>query len=350
MKLRALFLFGCLLAAAACTRGLLTRFPHRTHLATLECGGKGQPQCLSCASCHVGDTGKQDTWSAPTVQRCTACHEDAAQQLQRSVRPALATAPAGKAIVFSHDGHLSKPGINGQCVKCHEGAVGVQGGPPLFPPMETCLSCHEHREQFEQNQCTGCHRPGELRGLKPVSFLSHDAAWLRRHGAEARAQPQRCETCHAQASCDACHDSSRPLGPATRNPEKLESEFVHRFDFLSRHALESAAAPGQCFTCHAKTECTACHATRGVSGGLRNGLSPHPLGWASGLGAATNGHGPAARRDIASCAACHDQGPVSNCVQCHKVGGLGGTPHPMGWRSTEPVTSPQCVACHGGGR
>ena len=58
----------------------------------------------------------------------------------------------------------------------------------------------------------------------------------------------------------------------------------------------------------------------------------------------------AARRNIGSCAACHDQGPVSNCVRCHQVGGLGGTPHPAGWRSTAPVSNPECSACHGGAR
>jgi hypothetical protein len=339
------------LFTAACTRGLLTYFPHREHLAKLECGGPGQPQCLSCASCHQGGStrdGADGAWVAPTAERCTGCHEDATAIWRRSVRPAVATLPAGKAIVFAHDPHLEQPSIKGQCVGCHGGAVGREGDSTLFPPMETCLGCHEHRAQFDQGTCTNCHKPKDLRGLRPVSFLSHDGAWMRRHGAEARTGAQRCETCHAQTSCDACHDATRPSSPAVRNPEALTSELVHRFDFLSRHALEAQAAPGQCVTCHARTECDACHATRGISGSVRGGQSPHPPGWGSGLGAVSNSHGRAARRDIASCATCHDQGAASNCVRCHRVGGIGGTPHPVGWRSTAPLSSPECAACHGG--
>ena len=40
------------LVIAACARGLLTSFPHRLHLASIQCGGPGQPKCLSCPSCH----------------------------------------------------------------------------------------------------------------------------------------------------------------------------------------------------------------------------------------------------------------------------------------------------------
>ncbi len=349
MKRRAVLIaVAVTLLGGACARGLLTHFPHRVHLATLECGGPGQPKCLSCLSCHQSSPGGHESWSAPTAQRCAGCHENDKQIFQHSVRPALATVPAGKKIVFAHEPHLKMSELKGQCVKCHGGAVGVEGGAPLFPPMDTCLSCHHHQEQFEANQCTGCHAPGDLRGLEPRSFLAHDTGWIRRHGPMARSAPEKCATCHAQTSCDSCHDATRPLGPAQRNPDQLERTFVHRFDFLSRHPMEARSQPGQCATCHAKTECDACHITRGVSGAVNGGQSPHPLGWASGLGAAGNGHGLAARRDIGACASCHDQGPATNCVRCHKVGALGGSPHPVGWRSTDPVSSPQCAVCHGG--
>ena len=338
-----------LLVIASCDRGLLTHFPHRQHLARLECGGPGQPRCLSCVSCHQSDAAKHDAWAQPTPQACAGCHQDDGDTWQHSVRPALATLPAGKHILFPHEQHLATRELKGQCVKCHAGAVGVEGGAPLFPPMNTCLSCHHHQEQFDANVCTTCHRANDLRALQPLSFFAHDTAWGRRHGAEARAAPERCATCHAQTSCDSCHDSNRPLGPATRNPEALESGLVHRFDFLSRHPLEARSQPGSCATCHVKTECDACHVTRGVSGAVAGGQSPHPLGWASGLGAATNLHGPAARRDIGSCASCHDQGAATNCVRCHQVGAAGGTPHPMGWRSTQQTSAPECAVCHNGG-
>ena len=334
--------------AGACARGLLTRFPHRLHLASLECGGPGQPECLSCTSCHADETAAGH-WTAPAPKNCASCHSKDTHVFARSTRPPEAPLPDGKRIVFEHERHLSQPELKGQCVKCHAGAVGLEGGAPLFPPMATCTGCHHHREQFETNVCTTCHRAADLRALEPKSFLAHDAAWPRRHGASAKANPDQCSLCHSQTSCDSCHDSSKALGPATRNPDALERTLVHRFDFLSRHALEARSQPGQCVTCHVATECDACHATRGVSGSIRDGASPHPPLWASGLGRESNTHANAARRDITSCAACHDQGPSTNCVRCHKVGALGGSPHPTGWRSPEPTTSAQCAVCHGGG-
>ncbi len=334
-------------AAFSCSGTRLTHFDHRIHLAERSCGGPGQAKCLNCTSCHAGTASAQhDAFAPPGVGSCSGCHADAPEKWKHAIRPALAVVPAGKQILFSHGQHLALPAVGGQCVGCHAGAVGTQSGPPLFPPMAKCLGCHVHQEQFEQGQCLGCHRQGDLRGLRPVSFLSHDAAWMRRHGEDARREGATCALCHAQTQCDSCHDATRRLGPAQVAPEKIDRTFVHRFDFLTRHALESRSDPGSCFTCHARTECDSCHASRGVSGSVRGALNPHPPGWASGL--VSNAHGAAARRDIASCAACHDQGAASNCVRCHKLGGIGGSPHPPGWRSAESTLAPACAPCHGG--
>jgi hypothetical protein len=343
-----LLLLAALVFAAACSTRYLTRFPHRTHLAELKCGSEGQPACLSCPSCHQGVNGSHDAWAKPSEDVCTKCHQESHAKLAESIRPALAVRPAAYDIRFSHDKHLVMPDFKGQCVKCHAGAVGQVNGPPLFPPMATCLNCHEHQEAFAKNQCSACHKSNDLRGLKPRSFLAHDSQWVRRHGSEARASQETCILCHSQTQCDTCHDSTQAIRPDKLSPEAITREQTHRFDFLTRHAIEASSQPGQCVTCHVRAECDACHAQRGVSAGLTNNRSPHPLGWASGTGASTNLHGPAARRDITACAACHDQGPASNCVRCHKVGASGGSPHPAGWRSTQAMDSTACAPCHGG--
>lgn len=333
----------------ACRGTLLTHFDHRAHLAERSCGGPGQQPCLNCTSCHLGPvSAEHDHFAAPQAGACVECHQDSEAKLKHSIRPALAQVPAGKKIIFSHAKHLTMSELKGQCVKCHGGAVGFQNGPPLFPPMTTCLNCHEHRDQFDKGECLGCHEMSDLRELKPASFLPHDNAWFRRHGAAARGNEAQCEMCHAQTKCDSCHDSSKRLGPAQVAPEMIDRTFAHRFDYISRHAMESRSQPGSCFTCHVRSECNACHASRGVSPSVEGAQNPHPPGWASGL--VSNTHGPAARRDIASCAACHDQGAASNCVRCHKVGGIGGTPHPPGWRSTASGSTREaaCAPCHGG--
>jgi hypothetical protein len=334
--MRRLVLFALL---SACRGSPLTGFDHRAHLAE-------HPSSvgLVCRTCHVLSHGG---FTPPGAKSCAGCHTDGQQKWSLAVRPALAVQPAGKSIVFSHDVHLAQGEIKGQCVKCHAGAVGFQSGPALFPPMSTCLGCHRHQEQFEQRACLGCHQLKDLKKLQPTSFLPHDAAWMRRHAGEARDSAAMCSLCHAQTQCDGCHDATKRLGPAQLKPEQIDKSFVHRFDFVSRHALEARSQPGSCASCHVQTECNACHASRGVGGAVRGAVSPHPQGWASGL--VSNTHGPAARRDIASCAACHDQGAASNCVQCHKVGGTGGSPHPRGWRSSEPIGSAACAPCHRGG-
>ena len=51
-------------------------------------------------------------------------------------------------------------------------------------------------------------------------------------------------------------------------------------------------------------------------------------------------------RDIVACAGCHEAGPATNCIRCHKVGGYGGNPHPRGWKSARGVDSEMCRYCH----
>lgn len=353
MKARVVTVLGVAVLAlgGACSKRLLTRFPHQLHLAEIECGKPGKPDCLTCNSCHTGDPDVAAAWNKPPVAVCGECHEKKDEPNEKYaivLRPPEAARPAAYDIIFGHDAHLAMPEIKGQCVKCHAGAVQALGGKPLFPPMNTCLACHEHQAQFADNECAPCHKPNHLRGLKPVSFLSHDAAWMKRHGTLGRDDLSQCSQCHAQAQCDSCHDATQTIRPELRNPEAIGRQYVHRFDFLSRHAIEAQSQPAQCVSCHQQQDCDACHAQRGVSGSLVDGRNPHPPNWAGTTGVGTNLHGPAARRDIVSCAACHDQGPASNCVRCHKVGAYGGNPHPPGWSSALTPTSSACAACHGG--
>jgi hypothetical protein len=83
-----------------------------------------------------------------------------------------------------------------------------------------------------------------------------------------------------------------------------------------------------------------------VSGNAISGRSPHPPGWVGTNTQASSFHGRAARRDILACASCHEQGPATNCIRCHKVGAYGGNPHPNGWRSARSVDEEMCRYCH----
>jgi len=329
-------------AVAACSRGPGPRFPHSAHLAGLHCGEPGQPECLSCSTCHTPSAIDREH-KLPGAERCETCHQEDKQIVGRvlAVKP---DRPSGE-IHFDHAKHLAMDGIGGQCVPCHGGVVTGKG--PHLPPMSQCFGCHEHEEEWRQGKCTPCHDPTALQKTLPQTFMRHEGTFARRHGQAAMQEPRLCQSCHGQADCDDCHDVSQGLSVERRRPEQIERTFVHRGDFLARHAMEAEAEPARCVTCHAPATCDACHLERGVSAGLRGGgRNPHPPGWVGQSGNGPSAHGREARRNIVLCAGCHDQGPRTNCVACHAVGGPGGNPHPEGWRSGRKEGAQMCRYCH----
>jgi hypothetical protein len=336
-----LLLFGAALAAA-CSDREAPRFPHQLHLAGLACGTRGKPACLSCASCHsLSD--RAPGQALPGASLCASCHRNDRRNLQ-AVLSATPAPPYGE-IAFDHDRHLGMKGIEGQCVSCHAGVV--EAGGPALPPMKQCLGCHEHEAQWNLGQCAPCHALADVKRVMPQTFLRHEGDFMQHHGTEAVQQKRLCQACHAQADCDSCHDATQDLSVESRRPEAVTAHFEHRGDFMTRHAIEAQSQPTLCVRCHSPETCDACHTARGVSGGLIEGRNPHPPGWVGSNAGARSFHGAAARRDILLCASCHDQGPATNCIRCHKVGAYGGNPHPGGWKSTRSEASEMCRYCHG---
>ena len=336
-------LFFALLAAvvlAACAERKDARFPHLTHLVGMACGTPGTPACLSCNSCHFASDNGASGRRADTA-RCGSCHHtDSAR-----VSAVLARAPEPRSeITFNHQQHLGMPEIRGQCVPCHGGVV-EKGSSPL-PPMSQCFSCHEHQEQWDSAQCSPCHAAKDLAKTPPQTFMRHDQGFMRHHGQMAAEDGRLCQSCHTQAQCSDCHDASQVLTRERRTPEKVESTTVHGGGFLVRHPLEAASEPARCARCHAPETCDSCHQERGVSGTRSGSRNPHPPGWVGTNTGASGFHGREARRDLLQCASCHDQGPLTKCIRCHKVGGYGGNPHPGGWQSTQSPREGMCRYCH----
>jgi hypothetical protein len=325
----------------ACSTSAPPRFPHRVHLAGLECGHPGQPTCLRCNGCHT-PSGLDRVHGLPDVSLCDRCHRSESTEMSRVVATRLER-PDGE-ITFTHARHLALAGIDGQCVTCHAGVV--EKNAPDVPPMKKCLSCHEHEAQWRRGECTPCHARTDLVRLMPRTFLRHEGDFIRRHGQAAVEQKKLCQSCHEEADCDGCHDVTQGLSIEKRRPEAIDRSFVHRGDFLARHPMEAQAEPARCLSCHEPASCDACHVERGVSGNGVNGRNPHPVGWVSGEAGSRNFHGTVARRDVALCASCHDQGPATNCILCHKVGAYGGNPHPPGFRSSQSRTEGMCRYCH----
>jgi hypothetical protein len=226
-------------------------------------------------------------------------------------------------------------------MRCHVGIA--EGDQHLRPPMATCFSCHDHEAARDARTCDACHRGLEDTKLLPQSHLAHDADWLREHGTRAASSGELCQSCHREKFCAECHGVTVAVLPATAHFSNPFAPSVHRAGFAARHALEARAEPGACSTCHSPDRCASCHLARGIAGNGRR--SPHPPGWV-GPAAADNEHGREARRDPSACASCHDGAGQALCVGCHKVGGIGGSPHPVAWKSRVSLTAMPCRLCH----
>jgi hypothetical protein len=333
---------GAALLGSGCGQRLET-FPHRAHLDAKSCGGPGQPRCPTCLTCHE-ITARADADLRPGTAVCARCHAGSGDP--RELSPTRPLSADHSPITFDHARHLELDAFRGQCVRCHAGVVDDGAAGDVFPPMNTCVSgCHA--DEMARGDCKGCHGPVDLRRLVPRTYLAHDEPFLRDHGLEATRNAAVCGHCHAQTDCTDCHDSTQRLSRIWRGPQMLARELPHPVGFADRHAVEARSAPASCQKCHETSTCEGCHLRRGISAGHREANSPHPPGWIAGNKGSRDFHGRAARLDILSCAACHDQGPATNCIRCHRVGAGGSNPHPGGWRSERSPQEGMCRYCHG---
>jgi hypothetical protein len=245
---------------------------------------------------------------------------------------------------MDHAAHIER--TKEKCETCHKSLPNPLRTSDGAPPMSACLSCHEHKKEFAASKCDGCHVDLRRYALKPTTFFSHQGNFVKEHGRAARAAADSCATCHEQTFCKECHFETVAARIEFLLPERVDRDFIHRNDFLGRHQVEAAADPVMCRRCHGQSFCDDCHRAQNLTPFGTDPRNPHPIGWS--FPGSPNFHGPAARRDIVRCAACHDQGARSICVDCHKVGGIGGNPHPPGWnRSRNEIQSNgMCLTCH----
>lgn len=343
----ALLLFAILLAACAQVLGIRPParrpFPHHRHTAQ---GG------ISCVQCHEGITKATDgdPLVLPDTAKCVSCHQKPHDTHECSNCHGLASTREEAqlehdALKFKHSTHYMR--LKGNCAFCHRGVE--NDSDRVLPPMAVCLSCHEHQQEFaEARTCDGCHK--DIRGeeVAPSSHVAHDGDWLREHGERAISASDLCATCHAQKFCGGCHGRTVPILPEKLAFDDPLRAGVHRAGFVSRHSLEARTQPGLCTTCHASDFCEDCHSREKVDV-ASGGASPHPVGWV-GLRGERNDHGPAAWRDPSVCAACHSGSGEQLCIGCHKVGGIGGSPHRPGWTShLRPTVDMPCRECHAPG-
>jgi len=318
------------------------RISHATH-------ARAGVQCLSCHE-EIYDAKNMDGRYLPPESKCMECHKDKKAQgdcafCHRDAEHPATYAKPPRTLRLSHAEHIER--VKEDCARCHQKLPELARVESTVPPMSTCTSCHEHAVELTAGQCSGCHVDLRKFPLRPVSLFSHQGNFVRQHGAAARAAGEGCAQCHDQTFCADCHARTVAIPIEMKMPEQVLSDFIHRADYVSRHAIEAHADEALCRRCHGQSYCDACHTAQGLTPQSTNPRSPHPAGFSF---PGPNSHGPLARRDIVSCAACHDQGAKSICVDCHREGGIGGDPHPPGWSSRHPRAeinrNPMCLACH----
>lgn len=289
-----------------------------------------------CASCHDDEV----------KEKCAFCHLGKEQKIELT--------RLDRQLKFSHASH-GEAVVKGGCVACHPGGETARApGAKLVPDMKGCLqSCH--KKEMAETRCDTCHRNLQQYPVAPVARLSHDGNWLKKHGGLSR-NAQRCAVCHDQTYCADCHAKSAAMPIAVQFPEKVDSRFIHRGDFLGRHAVEARAEPASCRKCHGASQCSSCHEASGIAAPAvaTNKTTPQKVHPADFMTPGSSGfHGRKARRDISTCASCHDRGAASNCVECHKVGAAGGNPHPVNFKWSDKQnacrTNSMCATCHAGG-
>lgn len=185
----------------------------------------------SCDDCHSTVAhGTAVRWARePVMEDCTTCH--------------------------------AEEGASRTCDLCHEGQIEsdrlaagpwqITHGPEWktthgMGNLASCSTCHPG------DYCVRCH---EIPLPHPVDFPA-------RHGADAKAAPESCTSCHdREALCDPCHGMEMP----------------HPEGFLPDHSsIATSYTDESCLGCHYQTDCDACHVTH-VHPGASDGSINSPL-------------------------------------------------------------------------
>ncbi len=343
------------------------KFSHRFHV---------QESGIACADCHTEAANSklssdnllskhencQSCHEEPLNSNCTYCHTSDDQSTYK------ATELPKRNLLFAHDFHVGDQKL--ECETCHKGVEKAEIGVSMsLPDMATCYTCHNDLQA--SNACETCHT--DLTAMRPKGHDRTD--FVREHKFTARVSTSSCASCHTQESCIDCHNGTdlvkvdvpardliSPRSPrltANDRGRAMRLAKVHDLNFRFTHAIAAAGKTSECQTCHnQQTFCATCHAAGGNINQLGFKPATHLQAGFVTIGIGTGGglHASFAKRDIETCASCHDtQGADPVCITCHMDadGTKGNDPktHARGFMSSEKGLwhsdpgSP-CFTCH----
>lgn len=197
-----------------------------------------------------------------------------------------------------------------------------------FSKMSQCSTCHNNKTA--NSNCETCHT--DLSSLRPKTHSF--ASFKREHGTLINSKNENlCASCHSENDCAKCHDGSQisiispfekkgmlSSSSGNNNSKILSGEFVHDINFRFSHGIEAKGKSLKCQTCHREQQfCNDCHQNGSIALGGVIPTSHEQSGFTT-LGVNSGGglHAKLAKRDIESCASCHDaDGADPNCIMCH---------------------------------
>ena len=200
---------------------------------------------------------------------------------------------------------------------------------------ESCLTCHQAAAPSSVRAMFAA-GPGRAAGAQTTrrAPASHIAGWSTHHASVASASVRSCTSCHARSECLACH-----------KPDPGARGSYHPGTFLTRHPADAYARSSSCTDCHNTGQfCQSCHQQSGLTA-RRTLLGVS--GYHDGNRQFGLGHGQAARQSLESCVSCHVE---RDCLTCHSVvKGRSFNPHGPGFNPEQLLKkNPQlCMACHG---
>ncbi len=281
----------------------------------------------TCGECH----------DVEDEEECSTCHYDNVQTLLVPTKPTL---------YFNHKLHMKE---KMECESCHKGLEDVNysfESTELLPEMESCFAeCHGENA-IADNNCQTCH-------ISTVALLpdNHkEVDFFDNHKFLADDPDENCGMCHNNSFCESCHVSTNaiveinsasdfytPYSPHsfTDNAKKQQIVRVHNLNYVYTHGIDAKGKETECLTCHQdEMFCVECHNSQTEDFALSGfvPLSHSQPGFTTiGVGSGGGEHAILAKRDIESCASCHDtEGADPSCILCHS--------DPDGIKGTNPKT------------
>lgn len=345
-------------------RATKIKFSHKLHIENE----------INCEDCHIlaANSESSDDKLLGDHNSCGLCHGDKIdndcefchvqkENYEGFINPV-------RELQFSHQKHMELENVN--CTTCHRGLQNTDyASSSNMPSMMDCNLCHDNTRA--SNICENCHT--DFATLIPPDHKSQD--FLKDHKRLVRvgAMETNCSTCHDESFCQQCHDGSSLIKFGKNglmgdfstkfkrrdSPDELRLQFVHDLNYRFTHSIDAKSKQSDCYSCHNReTFCSECH----QAGGNITQKSFKPL-WHNdanfktfGVGSGGGKHAQLAKKEIESCASCHDvEGADPTCIQCHidndGVRGTNPKTHKSGFMRDEKgiwhvTNSANCYVCH----